>query len=146
MRKYLCLLGVIGLLPIASVQAQNKMHWDGPGMFVVMHHGDRQIQLVQGDNKLDEPKAIFCQSKNGCLVSFASQIFADQTSFVYPCALVDGVQAQPRCMSDGEAGYEERIQSAFITQGKHTIQTIVNSNISTGTIETWEVHYTIYEK
>ena len=116
-------------------------------MFVVLRSGDKPKKIVSTEIKLDKPKVIQCDSPLGCLISIQVRIFTPNDSQAYPCALIDGADAEPVCETDQSCCTLHTVQQdGRLTHGPHTIQTVVRAVASGGTVSNWSIIYTIYEK
>jgi hypothetical protein len=141
-------LTAIGSLVFASgADATQPRHWRGHDTTtVILHHGNTQFDAIAGDNNLDDPRVITCGSLSGCLISFSAiaRVYdAGATSFSL-CSMVDGADVEPPCWDDQQVTRVTR-QSMHVTQGEHTIQTVIRSTRAAGIIYEWEADYTIYE-
>jgi len=139
---------VLGTVLLAvEATANDTIHWEGPGMQVVLRHGERMLDLSVGDNKLDEPKTISCRSSTGSVISFAANVFVESENPVYVCSFVDDHQASPACgIGIATIGFLPSRQSALVPQGDHVIRTIINACCGGGFVVNWEVDYMIFQK
>ncbi|HEX3651308.1 MAG TPA: hypothetical protein VHU18_00630 [Rhizomicrobium sp.] len=116
------------------------------GMTVIMRSSMTPINVVLGDNPLDKPHTFTCKSASGCVVLISSSNVQMGTDGTETCSFVDGTPAAPGCVGDFVAPPVVRQQQTKVSQGQHTLQTIVHSLNAGGQITGWQVAYTIYER
>jgi len=144
----LIIAAILGLA-LQSASAQAAGHppiWShDPGIVVIAQGGNTPIKLVNGDNVIDGPRTFYCRSDNGCLVTLAIWVAETNTLNSKTCALVDGVEATPKCDADVASPV---IRRSFVEvgAGPHTVETDLQTNSDTGKVTSWEVEYIIYQR
>jgi hypothetical protein len=134
----------------ASSADTAPVRWNGDGQTVLMYNSNTPIDAVVGTLILDSPHHFRCMSAAGCVVIDNWAVRENGVVGYIPCTNVDGDSGTAGCTyppartTDPAVDYGH--QQIRVRQGRHTIQTTVQSDNSDGRIESWAVDYTIYER
>jgi hypothetical protein len=132
----------------AANGTEDPMRWHHGGMTVILHNGNKEFTSVAGDTPLDAARNVTCEGTRGCLISFAGHLIANNNAktALEICALVDGQDLAPGCFPSWQNLPSDNRQSGKVTQGQHTVQTIIRDTSGGATVSAWEGDLTIYEK
>src|ERR1700741_1923943 len=112
----------------------------GPGMAVIMKSTARDIDVVTGDNPLDKVRAFVCKSTAGCVVIMSASLTRVNTLGTKTCSFVHGVAGNPGFPSGrNDLALVVTRTQRVVTQGTHSIQTIVHADNTQGRIQGWAV-------
>jgi hypothetical protein len=115
---------------------------------LILHEGHKPITFQTGYTYLDPLKQFTCKSANGCIVAIHGVLeFSNNGPEL--CSFVDGSPTFPACGSITAGGditaQVPFVGSARVSQGTHTIQSAASTNNPGGTVNYWEMQYTVYE-
>lgn len=99
--------------------------------------------LGMGFTNIDRPAIVNCVSADGCLLSAIADVEVTTNNSI--CVMVDGLPLHP-FFNYGNGAQAMAVQSRKIQAGRHVVQTRVFLPDSQGTLRSWAIHYTMYDK
>jgi small ligand-binding sensory domain FIST len=107
------------------------------------HHKSNDGRILGiGFTNIDRPAIVNCVSADGCLLSAIAEVEVETNYSI--CVMVDGLPLYPTFHYDSAQAMA--VQSRKIQAGRHVVQTRVLLPDFQGTLRSWAIHYTMYDK
>jgi hypothetical protein len=149
-RQNLITIGGVALLVAFSgpCVAGDEVRTGEGGVNLILHEGHKPITIQIGYNYLDTLRQFNCKSANGCIVTIHG-VLEFTNNGPQLCSFVDGNPTFPACGSitaNGGTAQVPFIGSAKVTHGTHTIQSAASAVNAGGSVNYWEMQYTVFER